>query len=334
MIITQKFTLYKIFISIIGICCTTNAIQAQNPSSMYVKGRFLYSAQHEKVVLRGVNEMFIWSGEKTGDKALVEIAKTGANSVRLVWNTEGTPEDLDLLVSNCLKNRMIPIVELHDATGDWTKLPKVLDYWVRPELQKIVNKHQKWLLLNIANEVGGGDTKDSMFVSQYQGAITKLRNIGYKVPLIIDASDWGKDELMIQRTWKTLMSHDPLKNVMFSVHTYWVDAKAEARLDTFLQKVVSDTIPLLFGEGPQPFGWDCKTPFPYLYCLEKAQKHDIGWLTWSWGAVKNGDCATKGAFDMSSDGLYGHWNSDWARLIAVEDKNSIQKTSKRPKSLK
>lgn len=328
--ITPKVILYKI----ICMCLIATSLQAQNSGAMYVKGRYLYSAQHEKVVLRGVNEMFIWSGDKTGDKALAEIGKTGANSVRLVWNTEGSPEDLDLLITNCLKYKMIPIVELHDATGDWSKLPQVLDYWVRPELQKIVAKHQKWLLINIANEVGGGDTKDSVFASQYQTAITKLRNAGYKTPLIIDASDWGKDELMIQRTWKTLLTHDPLKNVIFSVHTYWVDEKAEARLDAFLEKVVKDTIPFIFGEGPQPYGWNCKTPFPYLYCLEKAQKQDIGWLTWSWGSVKNGDCATKGAFDMTSDGLFGHWNSDWARLIAVDDKNSIQKTSKKPKSLK
>lgn len=330
--IIQKVTLYKL--AIVCICLTAGISKSQNPSTMYVKGRFLYSAQHEKVVLRGVNEMFIWSGDKTGEKTLPEIAKTGANSVRLVWNSEGKPEDLDQLIGNCLKNKMIPIVELHDATGDWNKLPQVLDYWIRPELQKIVIKHQKWLLINIANEVGGGDTKDSLFVSQYQSAITKLRNVGYKTPLIIDASDWGKDELMIQRNWKALLSHDPLKNIIFSVHTYWVDVKAEARLDAFLHKVVSDTIPFMFGEGPQPYGWDCKTPFPYLNCMEKAQKHDIGWLTWSWGAVKNGDCATKGAFDMTSDGLYGHWNSNWARLIATDDKNSIQKTSKRPKSLK
>ncbi len=314
----------------------TNATKEKRERTMSVKGRFLYTAAKEKVVLRGVNEMMIWSGDRTGENGLLEeIAKTGANSMRLVWNISGSTEDLDLLIENCIKNKMIPIIELHDATGDWKKLPEVIAYWKKPEVKMIINKYKKWLLLNIANEVGAGNTPDSVFLSNYKSAITSLRNMGYQIPLIIDASDWGKDETMILRTWKQLRDHDPLKNCLFSVHTYWVDTDeaSKKRLDNFLGEVVKDTIPFLFGEGPEPFGWDCKTPFPYLYCMEQAQKLGIGWLTWSWGAVRNGDCANKGAFDMTTDGKYGNWNNDWGRLIAVDDKNSIQKTSVRPESI-
>lgn len=333
--IKQKVILHKCLGILAFLLLGTNTADSQSSSTstMYVKGRFLYSAHHEKVVLRGVNEMFIWSGDKTGENTLAEIAKTGANSVRLVWNTEGDPQELDLLIANSIRNKMIPIVELHDATGDWTKLPQVLDYWMSEEVKKVINKHQKWVLVNIANEVGDGKTSDSTFIANYKNAISKLRAAGYTMPLIIDASDWGKDELMIQRTWKMLKAQDPLKNVLFSVHTYWADAKSTERMDKFLQKVVSDTIPFVWGEGPEPFGWDCKTTFPYLYCMEQAQKLEIGWLTWSWGAVRNGDCATKGAFDMTTDGIFGNWGSDWARLIAVDDKNSIKNTSVRPPSL-
>jgi mannan endo-1,4-beta-mannosidase len=308
-----------------------NAVEKKE--TMIVNGRYLYTAAGEKVILRGINEMFIWSSDHTGKNALKEISKTGANSVRLVWTTEGKPEEFDMLIENCLKNKMIPIVELHDATGGWKKLPKVMDYWIKPEVIQILNKHKKWVLLNIANEVGDDKTPDTLFLSAYKNAISLLRRAGYKVPLIIDASGWGQDENMILRTWRMLRAHDPLKNVMFSVHTYWVGENSEQRLDKLIIQVVKDTIPFLFGEGPQPYGWDCKTSFPYLHCMDQCQKFQIGWLTWSWGAMKNGDCSTEGAFDMTKDGIYGNWNSDWGRLIASDDKNSIKNTSIRPGSL-
>jgi hypothetical protein len=56
---------------------------AQAGTTMYVSGRHLYSAVGEKVMFRGVNEMFIWSGDKQGKTILPEIEKSGANVVRL-----------------------------------------------------------------------------------------------------------------------------------------------------------------------------------------------------------------------------------------------------------
>ena len=314
---------------------TTAETQIENEvKTMYIKDRFLYTAEDEKVILRGVNEMIVWSKDPTGKEVLSEIAKTGANSMRLVWSTQGNPKKLDTLIQNCLNNAMIPMVELHDATGDWSKLPMVLDYWKRNDVKEVMNKHKKWVLLNIANEVGNKEG-DSVFVVNYKNAITELRNVGYKMPLIIDAPDWGKDEKVIGRNWKELLNHDPLKNIMFSVHTYWVK-DSQQRMDTFLNQVVSENIPFLFGEGPEPNGYDCNTDFPYLNCIKQCQEKEIGWLNWSWGSIPNGDCGKEGersSFDITNNGKYGSWNNDWGRLTMVDDENSIQKTSIRPASL-
>ena len=45
--------------------------------TMYIDGRHLWSAAGEKVILRGVNEMFVWSDDKDGSRLLPEIARTG-----------------------------------------------------------------------------------------------------------------------------------------------------------------------------------------------------------------------------------------------------------------
>src|SRR5690606_35153134 len=70
-----------------------------DPLTMYVKGRFLYTVAGEKVIMRGVNEMMTWSNNLQGNIILPEIAKTGANTIRLVWTIDKNPADLDALIT-------------------------------------------------------------------------------------------------------------------------------------------------------------------------------------------------------------------------------------------
>lgn len=318
------------FLLVLSVFLFSLPAQAQ---TMFVKGRHLYSAAGEKVVLRGINEMFIWSRDKTGETILPEIAKTGANACRLVWTSKGAPEDLDQLISNTLKNKMIPMVELHDATGDWSKLQICLDYWKREDVKAVINKHKKWVLLNIANEVGRVTPADT-FSAKYIDAVTQLRASGYEVPLIIDAANWGQDETNITATWRAIQEADPKKQVLFSVHTYW-QQQAQERLDKLVQQIVHDEIPFIFGEAPQPkIGQDCSIDFPYLSLMKQCQEHEIGWLVWSWGAANNGDCGSPNSpFDITKDGTYGNWEHSWNKDVVVGDENSIQKTSVRPVSM-
>jgi mannan endo-1,4-beta-mannosidase len=301
--------------------------------TMTVRGRFLYTAAGEKVVLRGINEMFIWSRDRTGATILPEIAKTGANACRLAWTTSGQPEQLDQLIGHCIRNQMIPIVELHDATGNWGKLQSCLDYWKKDDVKAVMDKHKKWVVLNIANEVGNV-TRPDTFQLAYTDAVGQLRTAGYEVPFMIDASTWGQDETNIVKTWAAIRDADPRKNCLFSVHTYWTK-DAQVRLDALVKRVVADEIPLLFGEAPQPkVGQTCSTDFPYVSLMQQCQTNGIGWLVWSWGAVNNGDCGRPdSAFDITTDGQYGHWQHSWNRDVVVDNAYSIQKTSVRPPSL-
>ena len=299
--------------------------------TMYVDGRFLYTAAGEKVVLRGVNEMMVWSDDPTGEFIYPQIAKSGANVLRLVWTTEGDLETLEQSFENSLNQGMIPMVELHDATGKMELVPKMVDWWVRPEVVELIERHKKWFILNIANEPGTDDVTRSEFVETYREAIDRIRGAGIKVPLVIDASDWGKDEEMILDTWRELRDHDPLKSVMFSVHTYWVEDQQE-RLDHLMEQVVEQEIPFLFGEGPQAYGYDCESEFPWRDLIRQGQEKQVGWIAWSWGYQNNGDCP--GRFDMTTDGVYGNWENEWGEGLVETDPNSIRNTSIRPDSLK
>ncbi len=300
---------------------------------MHVKGKNLYDPCGEHVVLRGVNEMFIWADDITGQQILPEISKSGANVVRIVWlsnreNEKATPADLDKVISECIRNKMLPMPELHGATGKWDKLQEQVDYWTDPEVVRVLKKHEPYLLLNIANEVGDHSIDTKTFLEGYNEAVNKIRATGLRCPLIIDASGWGQDLNILMETGPSLIENDPLNNLMLSVHMWWpADDGSTGRIVKGIEEAVKMDLPLLIGEFA-PMGVGCKQSIDYRTIMEMSQKHEIGWLAWSWGAVRNGDChemdMTAGEKRGMFDGLHG-----WGREVAVTDPNSIANTSKK-----
>ena len=110
---------FVLFLSVI-VGSSTNLFAATDSThpGFRVEGRFLYDSQGEKTILYGINKMVVWM-DKDGDPAFSEIAKTGANCVRIVWTMkDGTAEELDKAITNCRAEHMIPLIELHDATGN------------------------------------------------------------------------------------------------------------------------------------------------------------------------------------------------------------------------
>lgn len=301
--------------------------------TFYVEGRFLHDGCGEKVVLRGVNEMIVWSPQRDGLPEFVEIARTGANAVRIVWNEEGSADDLDRAITNSIENQLIPMVEHHSATGDLSLVPTVVDDWTQPDVVAVLQKHARYLLLNIANEAGDADVEEGEFQLTYESAISRIRETGIQVPLIIDAPTWGQDIDMLQAVGPSLLEFDPLHNTMFSVHMWWTDATGD-RVRRELQESADMGLPLLVGEFADHAVHLCdESPFDYGTLLDEAQRLEIGWLAWSWGGVQNNDCMDAGPFDMTVDGTFGEWKTDWGREVAVDHPNSIQNTSVRPHSI-
>ncbi len=299
----------------------------------YVDGRNLYDRCGEQVVLRGVNEMVVWSAGKDGSPEFAEIAKTRANSVRIVWTSEGSASELDTAIRNSLNHQMIPMIENHEATGELGSLPRVVDWWVRSDIVSVIKKYQQDLLVNIANESGDNNVNAPMFASAYKTAITRMRNAGIMTPLVIDAPTWGQDIDVLQATFAELIRHDPESNLLFSVHTWWNDPSGD-RVRRELQESVNLGVPLIVGEFAQHAVYLCdQSPFDFRTLLTEAQRHSIGWYAWSWGGVDNADCANQGSFDMTTGGIFGNWEETWGQAVAVTHPASITATSIRPYSI-
>jgi mannan endo-1,4-beta-mannosidase len=291
----------------------------------YVSGRFLYDKCGNKVVLRGVNEMIIWSGDTDGSTIYPEIAKTGANVVRIVWTSTGGASALDATIQNALGEQMIPMVENHDATGDLTKVAAVVDYWTRSDIVSVLKKYEDKLLLNIANEAGGSVFEED-YLATYLEAIQRLRAAGYGMPLVIDAPGYGVNTGVLLSSGPDFLAADPLGNILLSTHLYLSDATGDSTRSRLNDSIKKD-LPMIVGEFADTKVGTC-SPGSYNVAalMEAAQQNEIGWLAWSWGAVKNNDCP--GQLDMTSDGTFDGLK-DWGLAVAIEDPNSIKNTSVR-----
>ena len=294
-----------------------------------VMGRHLYDRCGEKVVLRGIANPNIWF-EKNGIPRYEEIEKTGSNVVRIVWQINGTADELDQAITHCREKNMIPMVELHNATGDWSKLQNCVNYWISTDIVEVIIKHEAYLLINIANECGNASVSKTSFRNGYESAVNEMRNAGIHVPLVIDGTDWGKNVNILQSEGPYLINADPDHNLMFSVHMWWPEmyGYAESDIVSEIDESVSLNLPLLVGEFSQMHG-ECtdkaittSNSIAYLTIIRECQKNEVGYIAWSWF----GNC--NDFWDMSTEGTFATLY-DWGLEVAVTDPNSITNTSVR-----
>jgi mannan endo-1,4-beta-mannosidase len=296
---------------------------------MYTQGSDLYTYCGEKVLLRGLNQMSIWTD--ASGTSYPAIASFGSNAIRIVFAETGNSTGLDTLLTKAEANKMIPIPELHDATGNIGGVPGTVTWWTQASVVAVIKKHEKWMLLNIANESGDNNVSDSTFQSTYTSAITSLRNAGIAVPLVIDGSGWGQKVEQLLTVAPALLAADPQKNVIFSWHEYTGGTQENARITTSLEKSKTLGIVLINGEFASGGAGVCNQTIPYKFLLSEAQRVGTGWLAWSWD-TNNSDCLSGGSsiFNMttnltSASGLAAGWSSDVVR----DDPNSIKNTSVR-----
>lgn len=246
--------------------------------SLHVSGRYLYAPNGERIILRGINEMSVVT-DPTGEKTLPQIAKTGANVVRLMWMAwGGGGEKLDTLLKTCITHKMIPLLELHDATGKWEKLDSCVGFWLRADVKAVLKKYQGQLLLNIANEAGDGFVTIKEFGRKYATIVKRMRAAGIHVPLVIDAANWGRNEAYLLENATALIKEDPDHNLIFSWHI-WDSGIAESRIQSAIDQSIKKNICLLIGEfAPMEVACKCCIPYKFImqYCQQK--KHRLAGL--------------------------------------------------------
>lgn len=305
-----------------------------------VSGSTLLDPCDDPVILRGVNEMvtFIPNGGNDGSTCFDEIAKTGANSVRLYWTTNDTADNLDRLLSNAEKYRLIPIVyvfnpRLPDNTAP-TSVSQAVEYWTSTSLNILptVLKHKSWLIIALRERDQTSPVSADQWSSYFATAVAQMRNAGIGVPLAIDAPYLDVDGIdggnigALAAYGPDLISAD--QNLLLSTNAWW---QTDPASDFDMLTAAANTkLPLLVGEfsvdAQLPNSEVCGSLFEYQHVLQNAQDHAIGWEAWSWGAANNKYCPS---LNMTSDGTYlGLDQVTWGKDVAVANANSIKNTSK------
>jgi mannan endo-1,4-beta-mannosidase len=320
-------------------------IALRPPTSTFTtSGREIRDTRGKPILLRGVNKMSVYDNDDPqGVLTFAEIAKSKANTVRIVWaiaTQEGptSPARLDALITNAWNNKLVPMVELHDATGNWARLVDLVNYWVQPQIVAILQKHQQHLLVNIGNEVGDHTVDDATFLAGYSSAITRMRNAGILAPLVIDAPDWGKELTRLNNTAAQLVAADPQKRLIFSVHLYWpATGRGTAQnILTELQGAVARNYPLVVGEfseyGAYPGSPGASICSPggrvdYRAIIEVCHQLKIGWYAWEWGPGNGFNDPLCTVMDMTSDRRFANLKPGWATEVATTSPYSIAKTS-------
>ena len=230
------------------------------------------------------------------------------------------------------------MIELHDATGDFSVLKRIADYWTRADVVAVLKKHERYLLINIANEAGDFDVQDATFKAYYGEIVSKMRATGVKAPLVIDAPWWGQNIDAIFHTAFDLITADPEKNLMFSLHAYWDPRYYPSPLELFAKKLdtaVMLGIPLIIGEFTGCFADDPNSDDPmWSAVLPECAKHNVGWLAWEWGPG-NGKYDSNNVIpyykmDITSDGKYESIKTGWASEAMTKSPYSIKNTSVTP----
>lgn len=270
---------------------------------LFTAGDKIRDSNGEIFVMHGMNATFAWGWKEHNFAAIKEIAKTGANTIRCVFSTEAgtngfnTAAELDSVVTECIKYKMVPVLGNWEGTGKTTaaELAKCFDYWLEPGRLAVLRKHEKHIVLNPANE--WGDFNDPLFVSAYSAGINRLRAVGVNCLLQIDASGaFGQNPRSILNAGPSILIADPNHNVQFSLHCYAYHRTSDKATDvgkwndaglgtpwltmTEVKAIQAKGLALVIGEiaheSFEPVQYNSKL------LLTELKAAGIGWLVWGW----------------------------------------------------
>ncbi|MCW3806364.1 cellulase family glycosylhydrolase [Plebeiibacterium marinum] len=288
-------------------------------------GNQLLDANGNAFVMQGVNVPFAWHYNQSY-QALDKIAAYNINCVRIVWESQLDPSGLDSVLQKCIRLKMIPMVELHDATGDstGTKLYQLARYFVRPQMKNIIKKYEKHILLNIANEWGDHYITAEYWRDAYKKCVSLLRHEGYKSTIVIDAPGWGQNSEPVILYGQDLIDSDAEHNLLFSIHMYgsWND---EAKIRDDLSNLNQMSVPVIVGE----FGYNYNSGDNNLNCkvnhnqiIQTCNNLGMGYLAWSW----TGNNEENNWLDMV---LFQDWETlTWWGEELLNSDNGIKASSK------
>ncbi len=329
----KLFIVFILVCSIFTVSCADSGVistpdtsgeNVQVSGGFQVSGTKLMDANGNQFVFRGINHAHSWFKDQL-DTALPAIAATGANSVRVVlsdggqWTKDGA-DSVAEIIEKCKENKMIAILEVHDATGmdETAPLDKAVDYWI--ELADTLKDTEAYVIVNIANEWYGSWNKLEVWRDAYVEALPKLREAGIKNTILVDSAGWGQCADSVLNFASDIFNADPDANTMFSVHMYGAAGKDEATISRTIKGAINKNICLIIGEfGYNHSDGDVDEASIMRICNETG----AGYLGWSW----KGNGGGVEYLDIAKEWDGSVLSSDWGEVL-INGENGIKQTSR------
>ena len=305
-----KILLKKVLTTALAVVCFYTSIYAQG---FHISGNHLLDANGNEFLIKGMAIPTAWFVSDVNNNISNIKNVSGANTMRIVCTTGMNENDWKTTVTNCINNKVIPMVELHDVTciDDWTRLNNMAQYWAARASYFTGSGISKYILINLANEWGTGTSDNSNWRDAYKTAISTIRNAGINTTLVIDAAGCGQDynnSTNMRTYWNDLQNYDPQHNLIFSVHMYgvWSTTSGYGNSDpaTGITAMRNSGMPFIVGEfaGGGSYG-----SFNPQSVLNSCNSNFAGYLAWSWKG--NSEPALDMANTWNGSSLSGYGNT-------------------------
>jgi hypothetical protein len=288
-------------------------------ATMRTSGRRLLDSCGNPFVVRGVEQIFGNQLPEGNDwlGLLNQIASTGVNAVRILAGTDTLAvSDVDDLLGAVAEHGMVAYVTPYgNEGGGWL---------ARPEVKTMLAKHEAYILIDAFGEPTFDDR--DRFVAEATSSLQRVRSLGYRVPLVVTANQFGRDLPSILELGPEILATDPLHNTVFGWQAYWSsNGYYQNTYGYSLEEGVSAAAAAPF---PVQLGLDRVTDFPsdatadFGALMSATQANGIGWLWWDWYnpyGNENSLTVDGSATNLTSTG----------RTVVSSHAASVQKTSQR-----
>jgi mannan endo-1,4-beta-mannosidase len=285
------------------VCFIQHAVHAQ----MQVQGRFLYNKCGQKVTIRGIEHMLYY--QDINQQMLPEIGKTGANAIRVLLDPGISGTTLRQILTKCINEQ-----KMYVSVGVWSGQ----DFFFRTDIKPVLIEFEDNIILHAFGEPNYETTPDdARWKRESISVINRFRQAGFKAPIDIQTTTYGRDPNPILRSGQVVFDADPLHNIIFGCQLYWGDwytglygmTIAEA-----CQRFATLNYPVQVGACPSDCNDDCGRQ-----AWDESFKNGLGCMWWSW---------TGDEFELSGNGNFNNLTTD-GQYVVNTSQYSITKTSVR-----
>lgn len=230
-------------------------------SVITASGYKLLDVAGNDILLRGISLDY---GQKPDSRldGISPIESVGSNVVRIVVDESTTADQLDAALGDAMLNGLVAMVTLDSPdklmcveSNDFL-FEAVNTLWLGRWLPVLARaEYQPHLMINIANGWGPVNVWNAnsvgydSYIDNYKRVISTFRDVGFKVPLVIDAPHCGQDFYgFLSSRARELLVADSEQNLVLSLHAFGARWGGRTNVSDAMNQLAIEGLPIVVTE--------------------------------------------------------------------------------------